>query len=381
LFINKHLNEIEIMKNQKRQLKESFFNPVYQLYPLLIFLIIDHIFARGYAWYGAAITAIVLTIHVSIAYKRLFKWYMFYMVLFFAITSLMSLSDVFFKTGIFVPIATEIIFFIALLAMRLFRKQLTMLSDKLVSPFVPMSNNILELYRNIRISTIIVFCYLLLYVAITFINHAYQRIEIGILNYVFAGAWISLIVFSYLKTRFVRFHLTDDRWLPVVTKQGEVVEKVQRLSSLSDRRLYTHPVVRGMLIKEGRILVQKSAEKCIFYECKWDNMIDSHINIGEKDTNCLKRAASKSFGIEVKKSFCLTEYVHTTPYEHQYEIVFLILEYSGEIIPNPKKIAQIKWLSVDEIENELNSGVFDERFVKEYELLKRAGLLGTIEEE
>jgi len=364
------------MKNQERQLKESFFNPIYQLFPLLTFLIIDHIFAREYAWYGAAITAIILTIYVSVAYPRLFKWYMFYMFLFLAITALMGISGNFAKTEKYLALIDEAVLFVALLLVRLFQKQLTALSDKLVSPLVPMSNNILELYRNVKISTILVFCYLVLYVVLILVNRTFYRyIEIDILNTVFSISWIALIVFAYLKTRFVRFHLTDERWLPIVTHDGKVVEKIQRLSSLSDRRRYTHPIVRGILIKDRQILMQKPVEGDVFYKPLWDNMIDNYISIGEKAENCLKKTALKRFGIENVKSFCLTEYIHATPYEYQYEFVFIIADYSGEIIPSPKKIAQMKWWTFAEIEENLNAEIFDERFIKEYDLLKRSGLL------
>ena len=366
------------MEKQKRQLRESFFNPIYQLYPLLIFLIIDHIFAREYAWYGAAITAIGLTIYISIAYTRLFKWYMFYMFLFLMITALMGISGNFAKTEKYLALIDEAVLFVVLLVVRLFRKQLTALSDKLVSPFVPMSNNILEFYRNIKISTIFVFCYLVLYTAIILANYTFYRyIEIDILNYIFVGAWISLIVFSYLKTRFVRYHLTDERWLPIVTRDGKVVEQIQRLSSLADRRRYTHPVVRGILIKDGQILMQKPVEGDVFYKPLWDNMVDNHIGIGEKAENCFKKTALKNFGIENVKSFCLTEYIHATPYEYQYVFVFIIGDYSGEIIPNPKRIAQMKWWTFAGIEENLNAEIFDKRFIKEYDLLKRSGLLDT----
>jgi len=364
------------MRKQKRQLRESFFNPIYQIYPLLVFLIIDHILLREYAWYGAVIAAIGITIYVSIAYRRLFKWYLFYLSLFFIVTLLMSISGSFFQTGKYAPLIDEVIVFIALLAIRLFRKQLTAFSDKLVSPFVPMSNTILELHRNVKLLTIFVFSYLVLYIAIILANYTfYQYIEIDILNYLFAGACIFLIAFSYLKTRFVHFHLVDERWLPIVTHEGKVVEKIQRLSSLSDRRRYTHPVVRGILIKDGQILMQKSSEDCVFYKPLWDNMIDNHISIGEKAEKCLKKTALKNFGIENLKSFCLTEYIHATPYEYQYAFVFIIGDYSGEIIPNPKKIAQMKWWTIDEIEGNLETEIFDERFIKEYGLLKRSGLL------
>ena len=296
----------------------------------------------------------------------------------FGVATIMSYANVYFTTGRFAPLLDETVFLLAVLSMFVFQKQVLKLTNKLVSPLVPMTNNIVEFYKSLKILAVIVSSYIAFFFIFSYFKHYY--IYQQVLDYVFAFALLALVIFSYLKTRFVHFHLTDDRWLPVVTDKGEVVEKMKRLSSLSDQRLYMHPVVRGILIKEGRILVQKSTGKDIFYDKPlWDNMIDNHIGIGEKDRVCLKKTALKLFGIEIKKSFCLTEYIHTTPYEHQYEFVFLILDYSGEIKPNPKKIAEIKWLSPSEIESELDSGIFDERFVKEYGLLKRAGLLMTEE--
>ena len=375
-------------RNQKRQLKESFFNPIMQILPLFVFLIIDHlwvkdhalIFAREYAWYGAIIAGIILTIYVFIAYRRLFQWYLFFLISFFVLILFVSIANMFYSIGRFAPLLDEAIFLLAMLLMYPFQKQVIKLTNKLVSPLVPMTNNIVEIYRYVAILSIILASYIVFFIIFSYLDHYY--IYWQVLDSVFIFSLIVLIVYSHLRTRFVHYHLAGDRWLPIVTQQGEMIETIQRMSSLSDHRLYMHPVVRGILIKEGKILVKKSAEKDLFYDKPlWDNVIDAHIGIGEKDLNCLKKSALKSFGIEINKSFCLTEYIHTTPYEKQYALVFLILDYSCELIPNPKKIAQMRWMSVEEIEKELDTGVFDERFVKEFELLKRAGLIGIEEEE
>lgn len=369
------------MGKLKAQIRESFFNPILQVFPVLVFIIITYIFERKYAWYGSLTFAVGLSIYVRAAYKGLYKWYMFYMLLFFVIASLMSIAPYVFKPGATIALVLdEIVFLFTLLVLLLLKKQIIKLSDKLVSPLIPMGNNISELFKNINIFIALVSGYLLVYFIFRIVDNSNTLRYITILNYTFVGLWILLIIYDFIKTKFVRSQLAGERWLPIITKEGKVIGTIQRLSSLSDRRKYMHPIIRGILVNEGRVLVQKPVdEDDIFYKPHWDNLISRHINIGEKAEDSLRKTAFEYFGIENIKSFYLTKYMYDTPFEHQYVLVFIICNYSGELIPNPKRIAQMKWWTMPQIESNLDSGIFDERFIKEYELLKRSGLLESEE--
>ena len=89
------------------------------------------------------------------------------------------------------------------------------------------------------------------------------------------------------------------------------------------------------------------------------------------------KALAERFAIEPSKSLYLTKYIEDTPCEHQYVLVFVISHYTGELTPNPRKVEQVKWWTQPQIEANLNSGIFNSKFIREYSLLKRSGLLET----
>ncbi len=364
----------------KTQIKESFFNPVLQALPVLVFILVIHLFGSKYAWYSAAIITIGLIVYVRIAYKGLFKWYIFYISLFFVIVTIMSIVINIFPNENVTPILPEVVLITTFIILDTLRKPLTTLSDKLVSPFIPMGNNISELYKNIKTSIFLVATYLLGYFLVIFFDRFNTLHSFSILTYIYLTLIIFLILFSLIKTKFVRSQLAGERWLPIINKEGKVIGIIQRMSSFCDRRKYIHPVVRGIVVNEGRILMQLPANQDdIFYKPLWDNLISNHIDIGDKAEDSLKKTAFEYLGIENIKSFYLTKYDYETPYEYQYVLVFIIGKYDGEIIPNPKKIESLKWWTMPQIDSNLNSGIFDERFIKEYDLLKRAGLLESEE--
>ena len=139
-------------------------------------------------------------------------------------------------------------------------------------------------------------------------------------------------------------------------------------------------MVRGFLVKDGRLLLQKPVDNPdLFYAPCWDCLVDSHVCINEKPDDCLKKALAERFAIEPAKSLYLTKYIEDTPYEHQYVLVYVISHYSGDLTPNPRLVEQMKWWTRPQIEANLNSGIFNSKFIKEYSLLKRSGLLDAEE--
>lgn len=360
------------------QIRESYFNPIMQIFPVLTFIVINYFRGRETGWLSAVGMAVALAIYVGTAYKGLFRWYMFHMLIFFIIVSAMSISSYLFRNTIAGNIIDKIVLLLSLAGLYAFKRPIVRTSDKLVSPLIPMSNNITEFYNIVKIFIILSSLYTATYFTFFFIGRTQVSPYFKMVNFVSVVFILLLIIYYFLKTKFVRMQLSKERWLPIITKNGKIIGTIQRLTSLSDRRKYMHPVVRGLLVKDGRVLLQRSAEvNDLFYKPSWDSFIDNHINIGEKAEDCLTKTAFENFGIEDVKSFYLTKYTEETEYEYQYALVFIVCNYSGEIVPNPGKIAQMKWWTIPQIEANLTSGIFDERFVKEYDLLKRSGLLNT----
>lgn len=367
------------MDKLKTQIRESFFNPLLLVYPVLAFIAASYVVDQYWKCIITLGVVVVITIYVYKAYRRLFKWYSFYALIFLVIAALMCVSTRLVQSGIFATLIDKIIFLVSLLFVFIFRKTGEKISDKLVSPLLPMGNNLSELYKTIKVLISFVAGFLFLSLVFLFVNNSRTDLYLNILKYVYLGILVIYCVFETIKVRIVRSQLVNERWLPIITNEGKVVGTIQRVSSLSDRRRYTYPVIRGVLIHGGKILLQKPVMNDLFYKSEWEIFIAGHISIGETAEDSLKKTAAENFGISDLKTFFLTKYMYETPYEHQYALVFIICNYSGEIIPNPAKIEQLKWWTPQQIENNLNAGIFSEKFIKEYELLKRSGLLDSEE--
>ena len=74
------------MDKLRKQIKESFFNPIYHFFPLIVFLIVDNVAGRNWAWSIAIPLFLIFTIYLFIAYNQLFVWYFFSAFIFLAVS-------------------------------------------------------------------------------------------------------------------------------------------------------------------------------------------------------------------------------------------------------------------------------------------------------
>ena len=80
------------MQTLRKQIKESFFNPVLHLLPLLIFLAVDDFYGMSMGWKISFPIALVLLIYVYFVYNRIFTWHLIFTALFVAIGILAGLE-------------------------------------------------------------------------------------------------------------------------------------------------------------------------------------------------------------------------------------------------------------------------------------------------
>lgn len=359
------------MSEKEQRIKESYWDPMMQFHPIIAYFIINFFFDQTIAIYGGLVVFAITTIRVLKTLPNVFRLYIFYSVLLLALITLVGVVGLFFDVERFEPLWLSIALLLLLLWMKLFPQQIAAISYKLVPTYVPMTSTL----RLTLIFTNVLITGLSLYIVLFVICTYFAPEFIQPLRVIYIIGWIVLAVYSLLRVAFVRSQLRKDKWLPILNEKGETVETVLRIGSLSDKRKHTHPVVRGIILIDGQILLKKATKKALTFSELWDNAIDDHISIGIDAKDCLKQKTVQKYGIEVKKTSYLGHYIYNTPYENQYELVYLITEYSGTLVPNLDLIAQIRWMSTEHIEEQLNSGIFDERFVKEFEMLKGAGLL------
>ena len=368
------------MGTLKEQIRESYFNPVLQMLPALTFIVAHYVWGLEAGWWCSVGITLALTLYVHKVYRGLFGWFMLHMLLLLVIVSLMCVTAYVLRGTAVARLADKVVFLLSLIVLSLCQKPLVRVADRLVSPLIPMSNNILEFYNIVHIFIVLASLYVAAYLLFLWAGRGRVSADFEVVNIASVGFILLLIAFYVVKITFVRRQLATERWLPILNRNGKIIGAIQRISSLTDRRRFTHPVVRGFLVKDGRLLLQKPVDNPdLFYAPCWDCLVDSHVCINEKPDDCLKKALAERFAIEPAKSLYLTKYIEDTPYEHQYVLVYVISHYSGDLTPNPRLVEQMKWWTQPQIEANLNSGIFNSKFIKEYSLLKRSGLLDAEE--
>lgn len=120
--------------------------------------------------------------------------------------------------------------------------------------------------------------------------------------------------------------------------------------------------------KRGNILLQKRAEGKYHSAGLWCNACCSHPRTGERTRDAVIRRAKEELGIDVDPY----ELFHFTYYEDfgdlaEYELDHVFLaQYEGELHPDPEEVAEIRWIHVFDLKEELEQ--HPERFAAWFQI-------------
>lgn len=363
------------MEKLRKQIRESFFNPVLHFLPLLIFLIVDEFSGMSLAWKVSFPIALALLTYIYFAYKRLFTWHLMFTLLFVVVTVVAYIELFFTIPALFQKLGFEIVFFLFLFVFLIFRKQIQGVLAKIISKLIPMTNNFSEFYRIVWKLFLLLLVYILGNIFLFysgFSNSTYQQL----FQYVCLALLLALIVYEVFRVQVIRTKLIREEWWPIVTDQGKIIGSVQHLTSLNDDNKYMHPIVRVFLIDKGMILLQKKSDDSLLYPGLWDTAISNHVKMGETIEQCIDRTSEERYSLNNFKYMYLSNYTLELAKEHHYAFLFVSCQQT-EFKLNPTFTAQLKWWTQQQIEEELETGIFTDNFKVEYDLLKRSGLLET----
>ena len=362
------------MENLSKQIRESFFNPVLHLLPLLMFLVIDEFYGRELAWEISFPVAMILGIYVFFAYNELFKWHMIFTSLFVGVIIMASLESYFSIPPLLHHPFIEIIVLVIMTVFLIFRTIIQNNISKITSKLIPMSNNFVEMYRAIWALSIVLALYISIYLAGYFSERYSSEFPLALLQYLYAGILVFLILYEIVRVQFVRATLNKEEWWPIVSDQGKIIGSIHHLTSLNDSNKYKHPIIRVMLIDRGLVLLQKISLNNTTLPGIWDTAISNHVKMNETIDQCVDRTAIERYGLHNFKYMYLSNYSLEATNEHHYAFLFVSCQLV-QIQPNLEFIDQAKWWTQNQIEDNLDTGIFSENFKIEYDLLKRSGVL------
>jgi isopentenyldiphosphate isomerase len=108
----------------------------------------------------------------------------------------------------------------------------------------------------------------------------------------------------------------------------------------------------------------------------WDNAICSHLRLKESVTDCIHRSSAELYGISNVNPVLLSSYYYENSCERQFVHLFISCRLN-DVHPNPELSDAVKWWTIQQINQELESGIFTDNFLKEYDILQRSGLIDT----
>ena len=135
------------MKRLRKQINETFFNPVIHFLPLIVFMVVNDFWDLKTAWVATLPVIFVLFIYIFFFYRKIVQWFVFSVFVVFVVGSVISFFPVEKLPSRIGDVALEsavLIFFILSL---IFRKPVETMLNQRKSKLPPMVNNLNEMFR------------------------------------------------------------------------------------------------------------------------------------------------------------------------------------------------------------------------------------------
>ncbi len=365
------------MDKLKKQISESFFNPILYFLPLMVFILGNNFFGLTLAWKISFPVAMLAIFYVHKYYSRLFIWYLILAASYLLIGFIFTLTQEYNFITPFFYYFDDVLFIALMLFLLLFKDTLRRIARRTLHPRMPMSNNIDELFRATQNLLIIISVFTLIFLFLEYkFNDIYHH-YILYLNYFYLGIMFLLVLYETARVLFIRSRLIKEDWVPIVSKHGEVIGSEPYLSRVFGECKYRHPVVRMHVIQDGKILMQKHPDNDKNHPQMWDTAINSHVKVGESIQEALVKTVKTIFNAELKNTVFLSNYSYENNVELEYVFLFVTCCIPQSNISENKSI-HTKWWTPKQIKENFNSGIFTEEFKHEYKLLERGGLIFSV---
>lgn len=361
----------------KKYISESFFNPILHVLPILAFLLAEDFYGVTKAWIISFPLAILMVGYVLLLYKSILPWYLVSVTVYFivgVIVTFILLNDVPLPYHI---VMGELVALGFMLLLLIFKKLIYKLVVSISSKKLSMENNLNELIRTTNTFSVLFALFSLTYVCVYLFVFNQKSVALTFIYQIYTTLIIMVSLYETIRVMAVRGNLLKEEWLPIVNEYGQEIGSTNYQTSMgNDRQKYLHPVVRVIVLEGNRIFLKKNSCKDDVYPDQWDNAVCAHVRLKETVEDCLKRATAETCGMTDINSVFLANYRIENSCEHQFVHLYIsCCSTEGKLAVETK--SQVKWWTIQQINAELESGIFTQNFLKEYELLIRSGLIDT----
>ena len=158
-------------------------------------------------------------------------------------------------------------------------------------------------------------------------------------------------------------------YLDVVNEENDFLGKIEDRNSIHEKGLWHREVAVWVLNKKGEVLVQKRAATKKQAPNKWA-VTAGHIDAGENPISAAIRESYEEIGLELKENDI--EFLFITKinkkfsecqYNNHFQYCFCVKTYKkiSEFKIQKEELSEIKYISIEDLEDIVNSG--DENYV------------------
>ena len=362
------------MKRLRKQINETFFNPVIHFLPLIVFMVVNDFWDLKTAWVATLPVIFVLFLYIYFFYRKIVQWFAFSVFVVFVVGSVISFFPVEKLPSRIGDVALEsavLIFFILSL---IFRKPVETMLNQRKSKLPPMVNNLNEMFRMLWMLGAVIFIYIHAYLVTASLQVSNLDYTLKFIHDAYLVLFLFVVFYELIRVTLIRVKLFREEWWPILNEKGKMIGSIHNKTSLSDPTKYIHPIIRVMLIENNRIFLQKRSQQDLVYPGYWDTALSNHVKVNETVEQCISRTANERYGIKELKPIFLSNYMHETDVEYHYAFLFVACKLP-DLEHNKEYIDHAKWWTVQQIEDNLTTDIFTDNFLSEFELVKRSGLL------
>lgn len=362
------------MKRLRKQINETFFNPVIHFLPLIVFMVVNDFWDLKTAWVATLPVIFVLFLYIYFFYRKIVQWFVFSVFVVFVVGSVISFFPVEKLPSRIGDVALEsavLIFFILSL---IFRKPVETMLNQRKSKLPPMVNNLNEMFRMLWMLGAVIFIYIHAYLVTASLQVSNLDYTLRFIHDAYLVLFLFVVFYELIRVTLIRVKLFREEWWPILNEKGKMIGSIHNKTSLSDPTKYIHPIIRVMLIENNRIFLQKRSQQDLVYPGYWDTALSNHVKVNETVEQCISRTANERYGIKELKPIFLSNYMHETDVEYHYAFLFVACKLP-DLEHNKEYIDHAKWWTVQQIEDNLTTDIFTDNFLSEFELVKRSGLL------
>ena len=168
----------------------------------------------------------------------------------------------------------------------------------------------------------------------------------------------------------------SDEYFPVIEPNGLVIGRSSRKYCHSGTKPL-HPVVHIHIIDRfSRIYLQKRSLKKDIQPGKWDTAVGGHVAYGESIVEAVHREAFEELNFTDFNPILLETYLFESEIEKEMVNVFAAVG-SYELHPDLDEVSEGRWWPVEEIDSNLDKGVFTPNFESEFKMI-RSSLLALL---